>query len=248
MDWNNRTVFITGATTGIGKATKDLLRAGGAKVYCLDIVEASDDDAAYFIYCDVRIMQSVADAIHRVYEKEKKIDMLFANAGIHFLGSIEDTDEESLHNVIGVNVLGVFHSLKSVLPIMKKQQRGSIVLTGSDQCFIGKASSAAYGLTKGAIGQLTKSTAVEYAAYNIRVNCICPGSINTPFLDRVIDQFAAANQMNVQEVQSIFEKDQPLGRIGQPAEIAAAVAFLLSDESAFTTGSLLSVDGGYVAQ
>jgi NAD(P)-dependent dehydrogenase (short-subunit alcohol dehydrogenase family) len=131
---------------------------------------------------------------------------------------------------------------------MKKQQCGSIVLMGSDQTFAGKASSSIYGMTKGAIGQLTKSTAIDYAAYNIRVNCICPGTIDTPLLDKAVDVFVGLTSLDKQVVYNDLNKIQPLGRIGRPEEIANAVTFLLSDENSFMTGSLVSVDGGYVCQ
>src|SRR5689334_16541524 len=119
---------------------------------------------------------------------------------------------------------------------------------GSDQTFAGKASSSVYGMTKGAIGQLTKSTAIDYAAYNIRANCICPSTIHTPLLYKAVDVFGGCTSSAKQAVYKDLDKVQPIGRIGKPGEIAAAVAFLLSDENSFMTGSLVSVDGGYVCQ
>ena len=131
---------------------------------------------------------------------------------------------------------------------MKQQQKGSIVLMGSDQVFIGKASSSVYGMTKGAIGQLTKSTAIDYAPFNIRVNCICPGTIDTPLLHKAVDHFSAKTGTAQDEVYKSLDGVQPMGRIGKPEEIAQSIVFLLSDESSFTTGSLFAVDGGYVCQ
>jgi NAD(P)-dependent dehydrogenase (short-subunit alcohol dehydrogenase family) len=128
------------------------------------------------------------------------------------------------------------------------QKKGSIVLMGSDQTFVGKGSSSVYGMTKGAIGQLTKSTAIDYAMYNIRVNCICPGTIQTPLLDKAVDQFVGKTGLEREEVYSSLNTIQPIGRIGKPEEIAKSVKFLLSDESSFTTGSLFAVDGGYTCQ
>ena len=143
---------------------------------------------------------------------------------------------------------GTFYLLKNVLPLMKAQQRGSIVLMGSDQSFIGKSKSAAYGLTKGAIAQLTKSTAIDYAPFNIRVNCICPGTINTPLLDKAVDRYHSITGERIEDIRKSLDHVQPLNRIGDPKEIAAVVAFLLSDENSFMTGSLVSADGGYVSQ
>ena len=119
---------------------------------------------------------------------------------------------------------------------------------GSEQTFTGKASSSVYGMTKGAIGQLTKSTAIDYAPYNIRVNFICPGTIETPLLHRAVKQFVAKTGMAPEEVYKSLDGVQPVGRIGKAEEIAQSVAFLLSDESSFTTGSLFAVDGGYTCQ
>ena len=131
---------------------------------------------------------------------------------------------------------------------MKKQGQGAVVLMGSDQAFIGKGQSAVYGLTKGAIGQLTKSTAIDYAPFNIRVNCVCPGTIETPLLEGAVKRYAAISGLDNESIYEGLQKAQPLGRIGQPSEIATAVAFLLSDESSFMTGTLMSVDGGYICQ
>jgi NAD(P)-dependent dehydrogenase (short-subunit alcohol dehydrogenase family) len=183
-----------------------------------------------------------------VVKQEGKIDFLFANAGVHLFATLEETSYEQLESIVGINVLGVFYLLKKVIPVMKAQQKGSVVLMGSDQVFVGKASSAVYGMTKGAIGQLTKSTAIDYAPFNIRVNCICPGTINTPLLHKAVDHFSAISGTPVPEVYTALDKVQPMGRIGLPEEIAKSVAFLLSDESSFTTGSLFAVDGGYVCQ
>ena len=119
---------------------------------------------------------------------------------------------------------------------------------GSDQSFIGKGSSSVYGLTKGALAQLTKSTAIDYAPFNIRVNCICPGTIDTPLLHKSVAHFSSKSGKPIDEIDESLKTMQPMGRIGRPEEIARSVAFLLSDDSSFTTGSLLSVDGGYVCQ
>ncbi|RRB02849.1 SDR family NAD(P)-dependent oxidoreductase [Larkinella rosea] len=249
MNWKDKVIAITGATTGIGKATRDLLTGQGARVYNLDITKPGDDDTrGEFIPCDVRKVQDIKDAYSAIIEKETKIDMLFANAGIHLFATMEQTSDEELDNLININIKGTFYSVREVLPYMKAQKKGSIVLMGSDQTFVGKGSSSVYGMTKGATGQLTKSTAIDYAPFNIRVNCICPGTINTPLLDRAVTHFASTNGVEEAGVFESLDSVQPWGRIGQPQEIAAVVAFLLSDENSFMTGSLVSADGGYVCQ
>ena len=247
MDWENKVVIITGATTGIGKATRELLHSKGCTVYNFDILE-QDNDHGHFINCDMRKKQEIRDAVEQVFQKEKRIDMLFSNAGIHLFATMEETSDEELENLVAINVIGTFCIVQAVVPIMKKQNKGSIVLMGSDQSFIGKAASSVYGMTKGAIGQLTKSTAIDYAPFNIRVNCICPGTIDTPLLTKAVDHFASVTATNKDDVYKGLNSIQPLGRIGKAEEIASAVAYILSDENSFMTGSLVSVDGGYVCQ
>src|SRR6188508_1345782 len=247
MEWKNKIVVITGAGSGIGKATKELLLSKDAIVYNLDRNSPAEEDG-HFIFCDVSKKENINAAIDQVFEKEKRIDMLFANAGVHLFATLEETTYEQLESIVGINILGVFYLLKKTIPIMKQQQKGSIVLMGSDQSFIGKASSSVYGMTKGAIAQLAKSTAIDYAHYNIRVNCICPGTIDTPLLHKAVDVYVGLTSSDRKNVYNDLNKIQPLGRIGRPEEIANAVAFLLSDENSFMTGSLVSVDGGYVCQ
>lgn len=247
MNWKNTVTIITGAGSGIGKATCDLLRKDGGLVYNLDL-STSDIADTYFIKCDVSNRDDIATAVNHIFTKEGKIDYVFSNAGVHLFASLEETSFEQMESVVSINIFGTFYLLKAVIPIMKKQLKGSIVLMGSDQALVGKASSSVYGFTKGAIGQLTKSTAIDYAPFNIRVNCVCPGTIQTPLLDRAVAQFSSKSGIKTTDVFDSLNTVQPLGRIGRPEEIAKTVMFLLSDDSSFTTGSLVSVDGGYVSQ
>lgn len=247
MSSQQTVTIITGASSGIGKATLELLRKEGGIVYNLDRTNPETPDV-YYINCDVSNPENVEQAIQTVYKKENRIDYLFTNAGRHYVGTIEDTSYEQLESVVGINLLGTFYLLKAVLPIMRQQKKGSIVLMGSDQVFVGKGSSAVYGMTKGAVGQLTKSTAIDYAPFNIRVNCICPGSIETPLLDNAVKQFSTHSGQDAASLYLAIDKAQPLGRIGQPEEIARTVRFLLSDDSSFITGALIAADGGYTCQ
>ena len=247
MDWKDSVTVITGASSGIGKATLELLRNEGSLVYNLDIIPSSQSDP-YFIDCDVSNRLNVEQAIKTIYDKEKRIDFLFSNAGRHLFANIEDTSYEQLESLVGINLMGTFFLLKTVIPLMKLQEKGSIVLMGSDQSFVGKASSAVYGMTKGAIAQLAKSTAIDYAPFNIRVNCICPGTIQTPLLDNAVKQFVAQSGQEATAVYASLDSVQPLGRVGRPDEIAKAVRFLFSDDSSFITGALIAADGGYTCQ
>lgn len=143
---------ITGAGSGIGKATRHLLTARGYRVYNLDLAAPEGEPADHFLPCDVRDKHQIRAAIAEVHRREGRIDALFANAGIHLFATLEETTDEQLENVVATNLLGPFYTVQAVLPHMKAQGKGSIVLMGSDQTFVGKASSSVYGLTKGAIG------------------------------------------------------------------------------------------------
>jgi 2-keto-3-deoxy-L-fuconate dehydrogenase len=131
---------------------------------------------------------------------------------------------------------------------MREHQEGSIVLMGSDQSFVGKDDSFIYGATKGTIGQLTKSTAIDYAPYNIRINCVCPGTIDTPLYHKAVDDSFKIKGFDKDEVYKRIAAAQPIPRVGLPEEVANTVLFLCSEKTGFTTGSLISIDGGYVAQ
>lgn len=247
MDFTQKVVIVTGASTGIGEATAKKLLSLNAKVYNLDIVQ-KEHKGINFVKCDVSDYSSVKSAVKKVLEKESKIDLLFANAGIHLFANIEETSIEEFEKVLDVNIKGVYYILKEIIPIMKSQNEGKILLMGSDQSFVGKGKSSAYGLTKGAIAQLTKSTAIDYAPYNIKVNCICPGTIDTPLLDKAVDKFKSLTGMQNDEVVKLLEEAQPIQRIAKPEEIANMACYLLSDENSFMTGSLVPVDGGYTCQ
>jgi len=247
MEFENKIAVITGASSGIGKATRKLLVDKGAVVYNLDLFNEDSNDE-FYIYCDVSDFNSVKESVKKICNKHDRIDLLFANAGLHKVGNIEETSLEDFEKVLSVNLKGVFYILKEILPVMKAHGNGNVVLMGSDQSIVGKGRSSVYGLTKGAIGQLTKSTAIDYADYNIRVNCICPGTIDTPLLAKAIEGFSSITNLTNDNILTSLELAQPIKRIAKSYEIANVVRFLLSDESSFITGSLFSADGGYTCQ
>lgn len=247
MKFLNKVAIVTGGSTGIGKETISKLNEEKAKVYNLDIEETNSSDSI-FIKCDISDYEQVKNAVKKIYETEGKIDVLFANAGIHLFANIEETTLEEFEKVISVNIKGVYFILKEVIPIMKEQQKGNILLMGSDQSFVGKSKSSVYGMTKGAIGQLTKSTAIDYAPFNIKVNCICPGTVDTPLLNKAVSKFQSLTGLSSLEIQELLENAQPINRIAKPEEIANVACYLLSDENSFMTGSLVPVDGGYICQ
>jgi len=230
----------------MGKASAQLLSNEGARVYALDIQPGRDGQR--FMVCDVASARQVQESIAQVMEQEGRLDLLFVAAGIHLFANIEDTSLEEFDRVVAVNLKGTFYVLKEVLPIMRRQKSGAVVLMGSDQVFVGKGSSTVYGLTKGAIGQLTKSAAIDYAQHNVRVNCICPGTIDTPMLAPSVTKYHLASGIPIDQIYEQLRQAQPIKRLGTCEEVARTVAFLLSDEARFMTGALIPIDGGYVAQ
>ncbi|WP_196886594.1 SDR family NAD(P)-dependent oxidoreductase [Aureivirga sp. CE67] len=239
-------VIVSGGTNGIGEAVCKTLHKENWKVYNLDILEQKHSYSEY-VFCDISNYENVKNAIGEIIENENRIDAVFSNAGIHLMSNLEETTLEDFHKVLSVNFCGTFYLLKSVLPFMKKQKFGKIVLNGSEQCFIGKANSAIYGATKGAVGQLTKSTAIDCAPFNIQVNAVCPGTTNTPLVDKFLKKYCI-NEKDKQEKVSFLENAQLIKRMAKPEEIASLVSYLLSDKSDFITGSLMTIDGGYTCE
>lgn len=257
----NNVIFITGGTSGIGKATVLVALREGAKVIFTwrkkeeadalggEVIKAwYDINNMLFIPCDVTDPMALHDAIEEGVGHFGKLNGVFANAGRHMVGSILETTLEQWKEMFAVDVEGVFLTLKYTIPHLQKNGKGSIVLTGSDQSLIGKWNSAAYGAAKWAIGQLTKSAAIDFAKDNIRVNCICPGTIDTPLARGAMKAFADQNfGGDLKKGTEHLEKAQPMQRLGTPEEVAETVVFMLSDKPGFMTGSLVSIDGGYVA-
>lgn len=257
----NKVVFITGGTSGIGKATVLVALREGAKV-CFtwrkkeeaDVVSGEavkawyNIDNLHFIMWDVTDEAWLKAQIEECVKKFGKLDCVFANAWRHMVGNILETTLAERRQMFAVDVEWVFLTLKYSIPHLQKNGRWSIVIMGSDQSLIGKGNSAAYGAAKGAVGQLTKSTAIDYAKDNIRVNCVCPWTIDTPLARNAMKGFAEENfWWDLQKWVDLLEDAQPIKRLGKPEEVAETVVFLLSDKPGFMTGSLVSIDGGYVA-
>lgn len=241
--------IVTGGSMGIGLAIVQQQAKSGATVINLDIADFAQPVAgASWIKCDVSQVEQVNRAITECLNRFSRIDRLVCNAGMHVSATIEETSEALLDKVFALNVKGAYAAIKAVLPQMKQQKRGAIVVMGSDQTTVGKTNSFVYGMSKAALGSIAKTTALDYAAFNVRVNAVCPGTIETPLFHKAIDKYVAESGANKAEVVAEETAAQPLGKLGQPQDVAALTGFLLSDDAGFITGSLHAVDGGYTAK
>ena len=239
-----KTCVITGGSSGIGLSIVKLFIENDYQVFNLDLSPGTEGQ---FRQCDVTDLDQVAEIISDIAEQHC-IDVLVSNAGIHFSATIENTSEADLDKVFAINVKGAYAAIKSVLPNMKANKKGAIILMASDQALIAKQNSFAYNLSKTALASIAKTTALDYATFNIRANAVCPGTIETPLYHQAIDNYCQKSGSDKAAVHLEEEKLQPLQRLGQPEEVAELVLFLASDKAKFITGSLQVIDGGYTAQ
>ena len=238
-----KTLVLTGGSSGIGLAIAAKFEANGFVVFNLDIQPGAHGK---FIECDVTHHNSVCNVIADITEQHT-IDVLICNAGKHMSANIEATSEADLLALFNLNVKGAFSATQSVLPSMKEKGAGVILYIASEQALVAKANSFAYNLSKHALASMAKTTALDYAKFNIRANALCPGTIETPLYHKAIDRYCEQSGVDKAAVHAEEAALQPLGRIGQPEEVAAMAYFLASDEASFVTGSLQVMDGGYTA-
>lgn len=239
---------ITGGSSGIGLSIIKLFLAHGYQVFNLDLTSPLfEDDDCHFLPCDVSDVKQVQHIITEISQTHK-INVLVSNAGIHFSANIENTNEADLDKVFNINVKGAYAAIKAVLPNMKANKNGAIILMSSDQALIAKHNSFAYNLSKAALASIAKTTALDYASFNIRANAVCPGTIETPLYHKAIDNYVKKSGADKHQVHQEEANLQPLNRLGQPEEVAELVLFLASDKAKFITGSLQVIDGGYTAQ
>ncbi|MEY8215853.1 MAG: SDR family oxidoreductase [Colwellia sp.] len=239
-----KTCVITGGSSGIGLSIVKLFLQNNYQVFNLDLSPSAFGE---FHSCDVTNIKQVTDIINSLSEKNT-IDVLVSNAGVHFSANIENTSEDDFDRVFAINVKGAYAAVKAVLPNMKTNKNGAIILISSDQALVAKHNSFAYNLSKAALASMAKTTALDYAAFNVRANAVCPGTIETPLYHQAIDNYCQKSGSNKAEVHSEEERLQPLNRLGQPDEVAELVLFLASDKATFITGSLQVIDGGYTVQ
>lgn len=249
--FQDKVAFITGGASGIGRATAMMFAESKGKVAVVDYdktlglktveqIRAAGGIAEFF-HCNVAVGAEIKAAIDGTVQKFGKIDYAFNNAGIEGRqGATSDCTEENWDLVIDVNLRGVWYCMKYLIPLMLKNGGGSIVNCSSIAGQVGFAGVPAYTASKHGVIGLTKTAALENAKSKIRVNAICPGVIQTPMIDR----FVAGNE----EARAGLTAGEPMGRVGEPEEIASAALWLFSDASSFVTGHALTVDGGWVAQ
>ena len=249
---NNKIAVVTGGGSGIGEAISKILASSGATVYILDFNETSGREVvatidkihkAFFLKCDVTDMANVQEAFKQIHTAQGRLDILINNAGIGFVGNIENTSEEDMDRLYDVNVKGVYNGIKTAIPYLRDSGGGVIINMASIASSVGIADRFAYSMTKGAVLTMTYSIAKDYLKDHIRCNSISPARVHTSF----VDGFIAKNYPGKEE--EMFEnlsRTQPIGRMGKPEEIAHLALYLCSDEASFVTGTDFPIDGGFI--
>jgi NAD(P)-dependent dehydrogenase (short-subunit alcohol dehydrogenase family) len=249
---DGKVILVTGGGSGIGRATSLLIAKQGAKVMIADYVpEGAQKTVAMIkeaggkadcLAADVSVPKQVEMMVAKTVETYGRIDGAYNNAGIEGkMGTDTATaGEENFDRTIAINLKGVWLCMKYEIPQMLKQGGGAIVNTASIAGLVGFEGNAAYNASKHGVIGLTKTAALEYAQKNIRVNCDCPGVIQTPMVARIVD----SGMMD----ERALAAGEPIGRLGQPSEIGEGVVWLLSDAASFVTGHSLVIDGGWVAR
>ncbi|MGB5159828.1 MAG: SDR family NAD(P)-dependent oxidoreductase [Thermoanaerobaculia bacterium] len=247
-----KVALITGGTSGIGRATALLFAQEGARVSITgrdedrgrEVVQEIDQAGgeARFTAGDVRVAADCERVIEATLAAYGRIDVLFNNAGVYFPNTILGCSETEWDRTIDVNLKGTFLMSRLVLPPMIEQGGGVIINNGSGWGVVGGAKAVSYCAAKGGVVLMTKAMAIDHGAQGIRINCICPGDVETPMLVEDARQQGMSWEEYLEQA-----SDRPLGRIGRPEEIAKAALFLASEDSSFVTGAVLLVDGGGAA-
>ncbi len=252
-----KTIFITGGSTGIGAAAVEKFIAEGWNVSFMDInVSAAEalqekinkPEQILFTEGNTRSRADIRRAVEATIARFGKLNSVIANAGIHRCNTLLDIKDEELDLMIQTNIYGTVNTLREAVPHIIEAGGGSVVINASDQWFVGKPNSFAYGMTKGALGQITRSLSIDLGAYNIRVNAVCAGTIHTPLVDNLFQKFADVNNCTIEDYWKEENKLYARGYAGEPAEVANLMYFLASDSSSFCTGGHYLVDGGLAAR
>lgn len=246
----NKVALITGGTSGIGLSTAKLLLENGAKVVIVgrdarkghEELQALSDfhDAVYYVQGDVTQPEDCEKIVAETVKHFSGLDILVNSAGIYWEKPIDDVTEVEYDNMMNSNVKGTYFMCKWALPQLRKAAGSSIITMASDAGINGNFLCTAYCASKGAVIAFTKALSLEVAQYGIRANCVCPGDVATPMMDR---QLTNNNNYSLSDMEALY----PLGRIAKPREVAHVIGFLVSDAASFVTGAVWTVDGGLTA-
>lgn len=252
----NQVAIITGGGKGIGKAIAKRFAQEGAKVWIWEAdanagertaVEISSDGLdAHSIFCDITDEKSILSALSDVFGAYGSPEIFVNNAGIANVGTASTTSVEDYEKVMEVNAKGMFLCLRNVIPKMVEKKSGTILNLASIASRIGIADRFAYSASKGAVLAMTMSVARDYVGDGIRCNCICPGRVHTPFVDGFLKKYYPDEKERSEKFEEL-SKYQPIGRMGEPEEIANIATFLCSSEASFITGGAYDIDGGVMS-
>jgi NAD(P)-dependent dehydrogenase (short-subunit alcohol dehydrogenase family) len=252
FDLSHKTALVTGAGSGIGAAIAETFARAGARVFVTDANEATavattqrivrDGGRADAMALDIRDEAACARVVAVVKERAERLDILVNNAGIGHVGTALTTKGDDLDRLYAVNVRGTFNLTAVVLPDMVARHAGVIINMASVAGVLGIRDRLAYSITKFAVVGLTKSMALDHALDGVRINCICPGRVETPWVAERLREYA-----DPEKAYREMAATQAIGRMGKPDEIAAAALYLASDEAALITGAALNIDGGWSA-
>ena len=253
MRFQNKVVVVTGASLGIGRAIAAAFAWEGANVVLASRNQKrgeatakalqSDGGQAVFFSTDVSNEDQVGAMVDRTIGLYGRLDILVNNAGIYMQGDVERTSVDDWERILATNLTGAFLCTKHAVPVMVRNDGGAIVNVSSEAGVVGIKGQVAYNVSKAGLIALTRSCALDLAEKGIRVNCVCPGTTDTPLV-----QEAVKRATDPQAARQRLEQSRPLNRLGAPTEIASAILYLASAEAGYATGAILSVDGGYTAQ
>ena len=241
FDLSRKKAVITGGSNGIGKAIANTLKNQGAEVFILDLNENESHKKAGIqtIITDITQWSQINSSLTSI---PNTVDILINNAGIGFVGNIEQTEEADFDRLYQVNVKGVFNCVKAILPRMKKKG-GVIINIASIVSHVAVKERLGYTMTKGAVFAMTNAIAKDYLSYGIRCNSVSPARVHTPFVDDYLEKNYLGKE---KEMFERLSKTQPIGRMAEPQEVADMVLYLCSDEASFITGTDFPIDGGFI--
>ncbi len=241
FDLSKKKAVVTGGSNGIGKAIANTLKNQGAEVFILDLNENQSHKKAGIqtIITDITQWSQINSSLTSI---PNTVDILINNAGIGFVGNIEQTEEADFDRLYQVNVKGVFNCVKAILPRMKKKG-GVIINMASIVSHVAVKERLGYTMTKGAVFAMTNAIAKDYLSYGIRCNSVSPARVHTPFVDDYLEKNYLGKE---KEMFERLSKTQPIGRMAEPQEVADMVLYLCSDEASFITGTDFPIDGGFI--